>query len=409
MRWFLALVLVFCVLPAHAQQGVNPGDIRVELVLEARDHVPLQGEMVLLSIQGTYRIPVIREKLHQPDLDGFDWMQLGEDRWYKEREDGFEVLKLERRMALFPQRAGPLEIPEFTHGLEMLGRNGRTVPVEHLSNTLSLEVAPRPDTNDWWFPVRGIEIEDNWSNQPEALEPGGAALRVIALTVDGTAPQRIPPMPEMTGAGAFIFPHPEHRIVALGPDGPRTRVFWRWTVRPQEGSAGYTNPIQLAWFDTEAQEAREISLSAQRIAYSDGPQEVLTQPGPVGTVATRESGSDWGSLVLPGLVLPLGGALGLCIGLALALQSHSPAWRLPAWLRKDPLRRDLQRAARSGNSMGVRNIAHAMADRDGREVPRDLFLLDRKLFGDGKEQPDLKDVVRSVLQRRRRMRPRDGL
>ncbi|MEM1299094.1 MAG: hypothetical protein AAGH68_07410, partial [Pseudomonadota bacterium] len=223
MRWLLALLISS--LPAQAQQGIDPGDIRLELVLEERDHAPLQGEMILLSIQGTYKIPVVREKMHQPVLDGFDWMQLGEDRWYKEREDGFEVLKMERRMALFPQRTGELEVPAFTHGLEMLGRNGRTVPVDHVSNSLSLSVAPRPDTGGWWFPVRGIEIADNWSNQPEALAAGAAALRVVSLVVDGTAPQRIPPMPEMTGAGAFIFPHPEHRIVALGPNGPRTRVF----------------------------------------------------------------------------------------------------------------------------------------------------------------------------------------
>ena len=214
MRW-LALLLTFWPFAAGAQQGIEPDDIRIELELEERAHAPHPGEMVLLSIHGTYKIPVVREKLVQPGLDGFDWMQLGEDRWYKDREDGFEVLKLERRMALFPQTSGRVEVPAFTHALEMLSRDGRTVPVEVASNPVSLDVAPARLGDGWWFPVRRIDISDSWSNQPEALDTGGAALRIITLTVEGTAPQRIPPMPEMTGAGAHIFPHPEHRVVSL--------------------------------------------------------------------------------------------------------------------------------------------------------------------------------------------------
>ena len=397
MRW-LALVLAFLAFPVQAQQGLEPGDIRLELVLEDRDHAPLQGEMILLSIRGTYKIPVVREKLRQPALDGFDWMQLGEDRWYKEREDGFDVLKLERRMALFPQKAGDLEIPAFTHSLEMLGRNGRTVPVEQVSNDLALVATPRPDSDDWWFPVRQIRIDDQWSNQTEALEPGGAALRVVSLTVDGSAPQRIPPMPELTGAGAFIFPHPEHRIVALGPNGPRTRVFWRWTVRPKEGSAGYTNPIRLAWFDTEAQEPREIILNAQRIAYAGGSQEVQTTDTGIRSSGSLSEGTEaWGLPPLPGWMLPLVAVLGMLAGLAMmAWQRRGIGWSVPDWVRPDPVRRALRQAARNGDAMGVRNSAHALLARDGRAVPDALATLDRNLFGPATETPDLASVVRAT-------------
>ena len=400
MRWLALLFLMMMPMAAEAQQGVNPGDIRLELVLEERDHAPLQGEMILLSIQGTYKIPVIREKIRQPVLDGFDWMQLGEDRWYKEREDGFEVLKLERRMALFPQAAGRVEIPAFTHGLEMLGRNGRTVAVDQVSNGLSLEVAPRPDGDDWWFPVRAIEIEDGWSNQPEALDAGAAALRVVSLTVDGAAPQRIPPMPEMTGAGAFIFPHPEHRIVALGPDGPRTRVFWRWTVRPEEGSAGYTNPIRLAWFDTEVQEPREIELAAQRVAYAGGVQEVRVRDSTAADTPMGTVGTEWSVPEMPGWVVPLTGLLGLIGGLAVLLWSGATKrWVVPEWLRPDPGQRALRRAVRTGDAVAARNAAHAVLASQRKAAPGKLAELDRAIYGQGGSFPDLRDVLRAVLGR----------
>ncbi|MEM1299744.1 MAG: hypothetical protein AAGH68_10730, partial [Pseudomonadota bacterium] len=174
-------------------------------------------------------------------------------------------------------------------------------------------------------------------------------------------------------------------------------------------TAGYTNPIRLAWFDTKAQEAREISLSAQRIAYAGGAQEVRAEPDDVTLVGEPRDSGEWNLPALPGFALPIGGVLGLCMGLALVLRDRNATWAIPEWLRTDPLRRDLRAAARSGNSMGVRNAAHSMAERDGIEIPEKLVLLDRSLFGEGKPQPDLMKVARSVLQRRRRTRPLDGL
>ncbi len=117
-----SLVLILALLPwtAFAQQGIEPDDIRLELNLEERPHPPHVGEMILLLIRGSYKVGVVREALKQSPMSGLDWMQLGEDRWYKAREDGFEVLKFERRMALFPPKAGPVAILPFPHEPEVL-------------------------------------------------------------------------------------------------------------------------------------------------------------------------------------------------------------------------------------------------------------------------------------------------
>lgn len=403
MKWLVLLLavlfgsLTLTLTLAQAQARIEIDDVRLELELEPRPHASYPGEMILLSIHGTYKIPVIRENLLQPSLENFDWMQLGEDRWYKARENGFEVLKLERRMALFPQNAGRLEIPAFTHALEMLGRNGQTVPVDISSNALSLKVVPRPDTVDWWFPVRGLEISDSWSNQPEALDTGAAALRIVTLTVDGSAPQRIPPMPEMTGAGAFIFPHPEQKITALGPDGPITRVFWRWTVRPDEGSAGYLNPVRIAWFDTETRESRDIELSAQRIAYAEGSQEVRARVNSAGASPSAVGEEDgWNLPALPGWAVLPSGILGLLIGLALLVWRHTGAvWALPRWLWPDPRLVHLKRAARNGNGPGVWAAAVQVLG-TGKPRPQSLRQLERAIFGRDGSQPDLRDVARAV-------------
>ena len=396
MRW-LCILLALAPMTVFAQQEIEPDDIRLELILEERAHSPYVGEMVLLMIRGTYKVAVVREKLAQSPMPGIDWMQLGEDRWYKAREDGFEVLKFERRMALFPQEAGRIAIPRFKHELEVLNPRGQTIATTEISNDLTLEAQPLPEVEGWWFPVRGLEISDRWSNQPEALNAGAAALRIVALTVEGTAPQRIPPMPELTGAGAFIFPHPEQKIVALGPDGPMTRVFWRWTVRPQEGTAGYTNPVPITYFDAEARELKTITLSAQRVAYAEGAQQVMakdTDQTSVGSVPESGNGVE-----IPRWAVPLAFGGGLALGLVWILRQlrgSGLSWSVLS--TRNHAGSGLRKAVRANDPPGV--WRHARALLRGRPGPESLGKLDKALFGNG-PMPDLREVARAVRASRR--------
>ena len=396
MRW---LVLILALLPwtAFAQQGIEPDDIRLELILEERPHPPHVGEMILLLIRGSYKVGVVREALKQSPMSGLDWMQLGEDRWYKAREDGFEVLKFERRMALFPQNAGPVAILPFTHELEVLNPRGQTIAVIETSNALTVDTAPLPAVDGWWFPVRGLKVSDRWSNQPESLAEGAAALRIVTLTVDGAAPQRIPPMPEMTGAGAFIFPHPEQKIVALGPDGPVTRVFWRWTVRPKEGTAGYTNPVPIEYFDTETRELKTIALSAQRVAYAEGAQQVIDSEAY--KTAAPKLHSSGKAVDLPRWSVPAALGVGLVLGAFLVLwgfRGTALAW--PAWMRRNPAIGGLHRAVRASDPHGV--WRHARALLGERPGPEPLDKLDAALFGN-EPMPDLREVSKAVRAARR--------
>ncbi|MEM7744767.1 MAG: hypothetical protein AAF409_13755 [Pseudomonadota bacterium] len=399
MRALLVLVFLWP-LATMAQEGMQPDDARIEIRFEKRTHLPYPGELVLLSIHGTYKVPVVREKLVEPDLAGFDWMQLGEDRWYKAREDGFEVLKFERRMALYPQEAGILRVAAFTHQLELLSRTSETVPVSAISNEAEIEVAPPLDGVDWWFPVNGIEINDGWSNQPEALPAGGSALRVITLTVLGTLPQRIPPMPEMTGAGVHIFPHPEHRIVALGPDGPVTRVFWRWTVRPKAGSAGYLNPIRMAYFDTGMRDREEVVFAAQRIAHAGGPETVLAEGASPDLPPVAPETGVTETQTIPGWAVPATAGGGLLLGLAGIIIGlwHGGTWHWPKRWHPDPARLALRRAVRRRDAGAVRHAGHALCARAGAAVPEALAALDQSLYGQTDVQPGLSHVARAVRE-----------
>lgn len=410
MRVLLALLLMLFPATVSAQM-VEPGDLRLELSFEERSGPLYRGEMVLLKVRGFYKIRIAREKLIQSSLDGFDWMQLGEDKWSKDTSRGGEILQIERIIALFPNRVGTIEIEPFYHELELWTQNGKRFDHTFRSDTISIDVAERPESEDWWLPARRISVSDRWSNAPDKLGTGEGALRVISITAEGVLPEQLPSMPELESAGALVFPHPEVRETRLYRSGPVTRVFWRWTVRPENPPSAYLKPIRIPYFDTKAREHREIVVAAQRIAMTEEAvaaylaeaadesiaamaEETLTSVGAAESV--RGAG-----VVVP-LALLSGFFFGL-VGLMPNLQWHrrKNLGEIFRRFRPDPDVSVLKHAARIGDAAAVRASIVSLIDRgcgDLTLMRSALLELDRHVFGYPDKRADLKLIGKAAQQ-----------
>lgn len=392
MKW-LILVLIFLPAPVIAQSAtVLPSEVSIEVTIEDDATVPFTREMVLLTIRGVYRRHITREELIQPDFEGFSWAQLGPDSWSEERINGRKFKVFTRRMAIYPVEAGELSIGPFVHRLTLTDENDDWFEHDIQSEPLTIQVAEAPATKDWWFPVRKLQISDQWSNAPDQLAPGEGVLRVIRLEALGATPEMIPPMPELTSPSALIFAHPEKRLVELTPEGPVTYAFWRWTIRPSNDTSGIVEPLSFGYFDTFAREAREVTISPQRIAY--------------GTVTSQEP-SDKTQTSTPPATLPGWPVFTVAIvifltGLAFGMSGHRVAASraLQRFAVFDPLVRELRRCAEAGRADGLRKAAAAILRRDG-PSPRRLEQLqefDRRVFDPSAANPDLMEFSRRFLR-----------
>ena len=367
----LALVLT---LPVQAQsRDVIPGDLSLKVTVEQLPETPFRQEMILLTIHGIYKRHITSEKLEQPDFAGFNWMQLGEDYWYDSMLDGRPVKNMRRRMAVFPDSTGRLEIGPFRHRLTLLDAENKWF--EHIihSAPVSIEVRPEPAVPGWWFPVRRLEVTDNWSNPPELLAPGAGVLRVVRLSALGASPEMLPPMPELKSPSALIFAHPEKRLVDLTAQGPVAIAFWRWTVTPTNGNSAILEPVDFSYYDTVSRRMRNVVISAQRVAFGD-----IDTPGPASEAPPPEPVALNPALLLAaGLTAFAGGLLVLLRG---RVWSTTP---LRQWLWRRRLLWRLDRAARRSDAVAVRRSAHALdALYDPDPARRTLLMdLDDTLFG----------------------------
>lgn len=384
MRLAALLALILSAGAAFAQSSiVSPGELELSVSVDRGEVAPFQGEMVLITIHGIYRRHITREKLIAPDLDGFNWMQLGNDHWYETRIAGRPVKNFRRRMALFPDRAGELTIGPFTHHLTLTDEGDDWFDHDITSEPVSISVAPQPETDGWWFPVRRLEVSDNWSNAPDQLAEGEGVLRVIRVQATGVSPEMIPPMPELISPSALIFPHPEKRFVELSPDGPVSVAYWRWTIRPTNDTSAILEPITFDYFDTTTRQSHEVTISAQRVAIDETTMSPSAPPPDPARLRPALAG---------GVALI---AFGATLAVALWGRRLLGLAAIPAL---DPLRRSVRQAGRSGDPVLLRRAAARLLARDGGGARAELLAaLDTALFAPEPASLDTRDFARHFL------------
>lgn len=391
MKWLILLLVALPVQALAQSKTVLSSEASIEVTIEDDTFVPFTREMVLLTIRGVYRRHITREELIQPDFKGFSWSQLGPDSWSEERINGRKYKVFTRRMAIYPVESGKLSIGPFIHRLTLTDENDDWFEHEIQSEPLTIQVAEAPATKDWWFPVRNLQISDQWSNAPDQLAPGEGVLRVIRLEALGATPEMIPPMPELTSPSALIFAHPEKRLVELTPEGPITYAFWRWTIRPSNDTSGIVEPLQFSFFDTVARKPREVTISPQRIAYGTVTGEVSPNRTEAKVALAKLPG--WPAFALAIAVFSIGLASGMSgrkVAVSKALQRFGVF---------DPLVRDLRRCAKTGRADGLRQAAVAILRRDGSSSGRleQMRDFDLQFFDPNAAAPDLKEFTKRFL------------
>ncbi len=390
-----------------AQEITDPFGGFAEVLVEPLPEAPYEQEMVLIKIRGIYAKKPARHSLVQPIIFDAGWMQLGSDSWTDAIHEGKPVNAYERVMAIFPQKPGKIEIGAFEHRMTFHDLDGSWVERVLRSDPVVIEARAKPAAKGWWLPARGLTVTDSWDRAPDQLGQAELAHRTVTLEALGVEPGRLPPAPDMRSPGIMSFSDPEERSHELTPEGPISRVTWRWTVRSITSTPAIIEKVQIPWFDTTTRELREAVLAEQRVGLA-GSEAVIERPE---TLITRSAA----------FALPVGLVLGALVAAFLLIPGLRIRNRkeLSGLLRRfspDPLAADLHRAARRGDAAAVRFAARRLLRREGQAATRDspveaeLGRLDRALFAQdpGETQVDLRAFVRSLLRTRRRQVPLFG-
>ena len=393
----LTLLLLLLAPPLWAQSTPLEGGGARLMILH--DHSrPVVAEMVKLTLRGEYDLTVSLENLRFPDSEHYDWMQIAQDRWFRERIGGRMIQVFERDIALFPRHSGKMDVGPVVHELTHVPRSGDRVEVQVTSAPARINVTPFPHAGRP-LTAKALVLTDELSAQPGQLGPDEILTRRVTIEALGALAHHLPRRPDLQQPWLISFTQPELRETTPTPDGPVSRVVWEWQLRPRTGEPGVLPSIAFAWFDTDT---RQIEVAAMRpIPFGLAGFGSNVSSGAADTV--RQTG-------LAAVITMAGFSVAAGIVLWGRLPSIVPLSRR---LRSNPHHAELERAAAQGDLPALRAAAErhvlwsggANTDQD-----RLLSLLDGAIFDTMAVHPfQPNDWLAHFLHKRRhRGRRRDG-
>ena len=251
--------------------AANPDIGHVDVTLDLPKDVPYTGEMIMLRVRSTIRGFVALDELRQPPLTNFNWQQLGRDKPIRVMADGFDVPGIERSIAIFPQQPGRLIIDPFVRHVTMIVGENQRVEADFASKPVYVDVQRHEGvgkSGDWWLPSSAVTYRESWSPEPDQIEPGKVARRILTIEAAGMTADRLPPPPLLRAAGIITFTGPVNRETILTPNGPVARATYQWDMRPVSGSPALLPSIHIPWFDTHERRMRDLAIPEHWVSYA---------------------------------------------------------------------------------------------------------------------------------------------
>ena len=202
-------------------EGPRSNQSNEELYLEIetnKESVYVQ-EQLLFTVRLYYTINGIRNpQFTELEMEDSVIQLIGSPNQYEKLIDGERYGVYEKRYVIFPQRSGPLEVPdilfrgEVTDGSSnFVFRNLNTRRVTAFIEGISIEVLERPgavQSGDFWLPVSNLTLEESWSTDLNNLKVGDSLVRTVTMNADGLDGAVLPPFSPTEIEGLNLYPDP---------------------------------------------------------------------------------------------------------------------------------------------------------------------------------------------------------
>ncbi|MBL4582132.1 MAG: protein BatD [Gammaproteobacteria bacterium] len=264
-----------------SNEGPRSNQSSEELYLEIetnKESVYVQ-EQLLFTIRLYYTINGIRNpQFTELEMENSVIQLIGSPNQYEKLIDGDRYGVYEKRYVIFPQRSGPLEIPdilfrgEVTDGSSnFVFRNLNTRRVTAYIEGITIDVLERPAVamaDDSWLPVSNLTLEESWNTDIYNLKVGDSVVRTITMTADGLDGAVLPPFSPTEIDGLNLYPDPaeiERTFVEGAIVGTRIETT---SMVPIDSGNIVIPEISIPWWNIETNQLEATIIPATRLVIA---------------------------------------------------------------------------------------------------------------------------------------------
>jgi len=282
-------------------EGPRSNQSNEELYLEIetnKDSVYVQ-EQLLFTVRLYYTINGIRNpQFTELEMDDAVIQLIGSPNQYEKLIDGQRYGVYEKRYVIFPQRSGPLEIPdilfrgEVTDGSSnFVFRNLNTRRVTAFIEGISIDVSERPAavlSQNFWLPVSNLTLEESWSADINNLKVGDSVVRTVTMTADGLDGAVLPPFSETEIEGLNLYPDPpEIARTFVGGAIVGTRIETTTMVAIDSGEIVIPQ-ISIPWWNIETDQLEATVIPETRLTIASVTGEIPAEQSVASTENLEE-------------------------------------------------------------------------------------------------------------------------
>lgn len=225
---------------------------------------------------------------------------LRKDQQYKTYRGSKQYIVIEKKLALFPQKAETIKIMPFIAAIGINSQtsnsrffdpfNTRTTSKRLRSKALYLEIKPIPEnfksTN--WLPSESIKLIEHWPNNKNFIA-GEPITRTITFKAQGLTSSQLPEISQKAIEGLKQYPDKPELQEDKSETGINTTQKQKLALIPTQAGT-YTLPgIRVPWWNTKTNKQEYVQLAERSFtvqpAISNGNIPITSTKQPVDTSA----------------------------------------------------------------------------------------------------------------------------
>jgi len=332
---------------------------QVIVELEADPPAPYVGQQTRVTQRLLHNTPIRIDGLAEPGVADSISFNDPEERVYFVERDGVEFRVLERKFNIFPQAAGPLQLPPVVFRGQL--REGAALQedlpgrkISRRSEPLNLRVREPPAdyAGRYWLPARSLEISQRLEPHAAGLAIGDSIDWTLTLVAHGLTAESLPEnLLRIESENYTVYADQASRNNQF--DGPDLvgRLEQRFAVIVTGNGPIDLPDITLDWWDVGVDRLRQERLEGRHIGIAQAAADGVRDSGLADEMffSSASGGIDW---IRPGLLLAL---------LGLVLWSTRPLWRtldrhLEPRLQRWRIRGLLKQACLDNNAARARGL-----------------------------------------------------
>ncbi len=212
---------------------------------------------------------------------------LGDEKSFQTKIQGKAYLVVEKKIALFPQKPGPLVVQpvlalgEVRVGARTFFGNPASKSVRARSDSLKIDVKAKPASATTWLPAKSLTIKDEWLSDPSQFTVGEPITRVLTLTATGLTAAQLPELSIKKIDSVKLYPDQDvlkNTVSGSGIVGVRQEKI---AYIPSKTGVITLPAKEINWWNTSSGQWEKAQIAEQIITVK--PSETFVEQAPVVT------------------------------------------------------------------------------------------------------------------------------